>query len=108
MAELAFVARRHMFVMLTFRNDAIVTADAITTDTGMVENSILPGKGAMAIVAIFATLNMLRVFTRRYHTIVTTLAAPCYGKMIDSVNALPGVSAAQLTPQPIMKKINIK
>jgi len=78
-----------MFCMLTLGNHTIVTADAITTDIGMVENSIRPAKSTMAIVAIFATLNMLRAFTRRYHTIVTTLATPCYGKMIDSINALP-------------------
>ena len=92
MAIVTVIRRENMFCMLTLGNHAIVTADASTTDIGMVENSIRPGKGTMAIVAIFATLNMLRVFTRRYHTIVTTLATPCYGKMIDAENILPGAA----------------
>ena len=86
------IRRENMFCMLTLGNRAIVTADATSTDIGMVENSVCPGKGTVAIVAIFATLNMLRVFTRRYHTIVTTLATPCYGKMINSKNVLPGAT----------------
>jgi len=92
MAIVTVIRRENMFCILTFSNPTIVTANAITTDTSMVENSTRPGKGTMAIVAIIATLNMLRVFARRYHSIVTTLATPRYSKMIDTENALPGAS----------------
>ena len=90
MAIVTIVRRQDMFWILTLGNHAIVTAETITADLGMIKYRAGPGKSTMTIIAGFTTTNMLRMFTRRGHTIMATLATTRDSEVINAKNALPG------------------
>ena len=90
-AVFAEIGRQDVGWVLADGDDAIVAADTVVTDVGMVVNGARPGEGSMAVVADIAADDVPRIFTGRSHPVVTALAGADDGKVIDPGDGEPGV-----------------
>lgn len=71
------------------RRAAIMTADAVTGDRGVIEVRMRPAIGGMAIVAAVAALNMIGILAGGRLTIVTTDAGPDRRIVVNPGDRLP-------------------
>ncbi len=62
----------------------IVTAEAVPTDSRMIELRVEPTTRGMTVLAGIAALNVIRRFPGGVHTIVTAEAVPTDSRMIEA------------------------
>lgn len=89
MAIFTGLGRRNMARIFPGRYDPIVAELTVSSDTRMIEYSILPGVGAVTIITDVTTLDMARILALCYDTIVTVLALSINCKMIHSGYIIP-------------------
>ena len=70
MAVLAEIAGRYMINIFTDRVRAVVTTEAVTRESRVINIRRNPAGGRVAVVAVVATRNMRRVFARRNRAIM--------------------------------------
>jgi len=66
-----------------------MTADAVSTDTTVVECGIGEAIGVVTVVAGIAALNMVRRFTRRCAAVMAADAGTLHFSVVDLGNNLP-------------------
>lgn len=83
MAVLADVGRRDMRRVFAGRVGAIVAANAIARDVGVIKICREPGDRCMAIVAVVAACDVCRVLARSCIAVVACIAAAKHLRVID-------------------------
>ena len=76
--------------ILAFSGGAIVTADTISDDVGMIESSRQPGVRAMTGFTLVTALRMTHRFAGPCDAVVTTAATADHLGMIDAADRTPG------------------
>ena len=90
-AVLADVGGLHMRRAFAGGLRAVMTAETVVDDVGMVERRRRPRDRRMAVVAIVAAADMCRVFAGRKQTVVTGATGPKHLGMVDCEDRDPYV-----------------
>ena len=83
-AELAIIIARNMSDVLSRRDRAIMTAEAIRSNARMIKSRRDPTIGPVAKLAIVAARNMSNILPRRDRAVVTAEAAPGHTRMVET------------------------
>ena len=90
-AVLAHVGGLHMRRAFAGGLRAVMTAETVVDDVGVIERRRRPRNRRMAVVAIVAAVDMCRVFAGRNHTVVTGAAGAKYLGVVDRKDRDPYV-----------------
>lgn len=89
MAIVAFIGGEYVAHILAGGSDAIVAVNAGLGYLVVVEYRITPGKGTMAVIAVFTALDVIRCLAGGNHAVMAVLATSVNGEMVDTAHLFP-------------------
>ena len=89
MTVFAHVRRRDVCIALADRIRAVVAADTVADDTGMIEAGRYPGGSHVAIVTLVTGGDMRRCLASGLDAVVAAYTAPGKGRMVDECDHAP-------------------